>query len=135
VLIDFNDRFQKLLHDFFANMRNQAALADTVSAMGDLYDEVLAKSDKLGDPPNDKGGDGDAEAEDFAKSASRQFHEIASSIRTAKTDTDIQAQVTKLGDLSERMVAKGAELKKKYPNPELDQAKKAVPGCGDLPGS
>jgi hypothetical protein len=135
ILIDFNDRFQKLLHDFAANNRNQTALADTVSAMGDLYDELLVKSQKLGDPPNHEGVAGDEEAEAAMKSAVSQFHDIASSIRAAKTDSDIAAAVDRLTDTATRMATQGAELKKKYPTPELDRAMKAIPGCNNTPGA
>lgn len=134
LMADFNDRFQKLLHDFTANIRNQTAEADTVDAFGDLYDEMSVKSKKLGDPPNGEGVGGDAEAEAVMKSVVAQFHDIASSIRAAKTDSDLQAAVAKVPDLSERMVKQGAEMKTKYPTPQLDQARKAVPGCSELFG-
>ena len=132
LMADFNDRFQRLLHDFAANSRSQTALADTVDAFGDLYDDMWVKSKKLGDPPNGEGVD--AEAEAVAKSAVAQFHDIALSIRAAKTDNDLQAAVAKVPDLAERMVKQGAEMKTKYPTPELDQARKAVPGCSELFG-
>ena len=134
LMTDFNDRFQKLLHDYTANSRNQTALADTVDAFGNLYDDMWVKSEKLGDPPNGEGVGGDAEAQAVAKSAVSQFHDIASSIRAAKTDTHLQAAVAKVPDLAQRMVKQGAEMKKKYPTPELDQARKAVPGCSELFG-
>jgi hypothetical protein len=135
MLADFRDQFQKLVHDFVANIRNQPAMADTVSAMGDLYQGMITKTDELGDPPNGEGVGGDAEARAAVESASAQFHDIASSIRAAKTDTEIQAAIARVQHLSEQMVKQGADLKKKYPTPEIDKAKQAVPGCSDSPGA
>jgi len=133
MLIDFKTRFQKLTQDLMANIHNQTALADTVSAMADLYDEMLAKGKKLGDAPNGENvGD---EATEEVKSVVNQLRDIASSIRTAKTDGDIQAALSKFQDVVEQAAKQGAELKKKYPTPEIDRAKKAIPGCSDEPAA
>ena len=133
ILIDFKGQLQQLTHDLMSNLHNQAALADTVSAMADLYDEMLAKSEKLGDAPNGENvGD---EATDAVKSVAKQLHDIASSIRTAKTDSDIQVALSKFQDVVEGSAKQGAELKKKYQTPEIDRAKQAIPGCSDELGA
>ncbi|HEX5145021.1 MAG TPA: hypothetical protein VFW21_14245, partial [Mycobacterium sp.] len=134
LMADYTDHFQKLLHDFTANMRNQAALADTVAAFGDAQQDMLAKSDALGDPPNGEGVAGDAEAKALTKSAVQQFHDLASSIRVAETEADIRTGVSKVTDLAVRLGQQGAELKKKYPTPELEKARMAIPGCSELFG-
>jgi hypothetical protein len=134
MMADFNDRLQKLLHDFVINSSNQPALGDTVSAIADLLDHQRTESAKLGDPPNGEGVAGNAESEAAVESAIQQFRALAASIRTAKTEADLQAAVAKVPDIAAEMAKQAAEVLAKYPTPELKQARKAVPGCSALFG-
>ena len=138
-MADFNGKFQKLLHEYTVNAvnanksaANQTALADTVDAIGNLYDDFRVKSKELGDSPTGEDRGDDAEA--VVKTAIAQFHDIASSIRVATTASDLEAAAAKIPQLAERMVKQGAEMKAKNPTPKLDEARKAVPGCSELFG-
>jgi len=55
ITVDFKDRLGRLTRDFATNAKDQTALAATVQDIADLYDELIAKDNELGDPPNGEG--------------------------------------------------------------------------------
>ena len=55
--------------------------------------------------------------------------------KTQVWPSDIQAALSKLQSVVERAAKPAAKLKKKYPSPKIDRARKAIPGCSDEPGA
>jgi hypothetical protein len=133
ILVDFKDRMGSLTRDFANNVHDQSALADTVEEMSKLYHELLAKSDELGEPPNGEGADGDDEVDRAARALADNLHAIAGDIRNAKSDAEVQSAVAHLNDEVLKSVRVAKDWKKQHPTPELDRAKKAIPGCADEP--
>jgi hypothetical protein len=133
IVADFKDRLGHLTRDFATNAKDQTALADTVQKMADLYDEVMKKDDGLGDPPNGEGtGDGD-ELEKATRSLIDELHGVASDFRSAKSNADIQAAISRMNNAIAKSMTTAAEWKKNHPTPEIDRLEKAYPGCSDEP--
>jgi hypothetical protein len=134
ITVDFKDRLGHLTRDFATNAKDPTALADTVEQIADLYDELIAKGDELGDPPNGEGTDDGDEVERAGRSLVDELHGVATDIRTAKSDDDLQAGMTRMNNAIVKSTTTAAEWQKKHPTPELDRLKKAYPGCSDEPG-
>lgn len=133
ITVDFKDRLGVLTRDFATKFKNRAALADTVQAMSDLYEEVLVKSEELGDPPNGEGTDDGGEVEQAARTLVVELDKAATDIRGATTDDEVQAAIGRMNDTILKSANIAAEFKKNQPTPELDELKKAHPGCSDEP--
>jgi methyl-accepting chemotaxis protein len=134
ITVDFNDRLGRLTHDFATNAKNQNALAGTVQDMADLYDELIIKSDELGDSPNGEGTGDDAEVEQAVKSLATELRAVSTDIRDAKSNGEVKAAISRMNDAIVKSTATAADWQKKHPTPELDRLKKAIPGCSDTPG-
>jgi PBP1b-binding outer membrane lipoprotein LpoB len=131
ILIDYQNRLAQLTHDLMTNANNQAALADTVSGIAKLNDEMIAKDHALGDAPNgEKVGD---EVEQATRSLVNDLNNVASDVRTAKTDEDLSTALAHFNEVLQRAAQQGAKFKQKYPTPQLDRAKQKIPGCSDEP--
>jgi len=133
ITVDFKDRLGRLTRDFATNAKDQTALAATVQDIADLYDELIAKDNELGDPPNGEGTSDSDEVERAARSLADELHKVATDIRTAKTDDDVQAAIARMNDAIVKSTTTAAEWKKKHPTPEIDRLEKAYPGCSDEP--
>jgi methyl-accepting chemotaxis protein len=133
ITVDFKDRLGRLTRDFATNVNDQTAMADTVQHIADLYDEVIAKDHELGDPPNGEGTSDSDEVERAARSLVDALHKVATDIRTAKTNEDVQAAIARMNDAIVKSTTTAAEWKKKHPTPEIDRLQKAYPGCSVQP--
>ena len=133
ITVDFKDRLGRLTRDFATNAKDQSALADTVQNIANLYDELIAKDNELGDPPNGEGTADSNEVERAARSLAHELHGVATDIRTAKTNDDVQTAITRMNNAIVKSTTTAAEWKKKHPTPELDRLEKAYPGCSDEP--
>jgi hypothetical protein len=133
IIVDFKDRLGRLTRDFATNAKDQTALADTVQHIADLYDELIAKDHELGDPPNGEGTSDSDEVERAARSLVDELHKVATDIRSAKTNDDVQAAIARMNDAIVESTTTAAEWKKKHPTPEIDRLEKAYPGCSDEP--
>lgn len=133
IIVEFKDQLGRLTRDFATNAKDQTALADTVQDMAELYDELIAKSNELGEPPNGEGTADSDEVERAARSLADELHGVAVDIRTAKANDDVQAAIARMNDAIVKSTTTAAEWKKKHPTPELDRLKQEYPGCSDEP--
>lgn len=131
LLVDFNDRMAHLTRDLATKSKDQAALADTVQRMADLYHELIVKSEELGDSPNGEGKDDSGEVEQAARSLADTLDEVATDIRNAKNNDEAQAAIGRMNDAIVESMTTAAEWEKTHPTPELDRLKEAYPGCSD----
>jgi hypothetical protein len=133
ITVDFNDRFGHLTRDFADKFGDQTALAATVRDIAILYEEVIAKAEELGDPPNGEGVGGEEEVEQAARSLVGELHAVASDIESASTEDDVRAAINRMNNAIVESANAAAEWKNEHPTPELDSLKKAHAGCSDEP--
>lgn len=133
IVVDLRNRLAGLTRDLVDNSKDQAALADTVQDIANAYDENIAKGKQLGDPPNGEGTGDDAEVEQAAKNLSDVLGQVATDIRTAKTNAEVQAAMAHMNDTILKSTTVAADYKRAHPTPEIDRLEKAIPGCSDAP--
>jgi methyl-accepting chemotaxis protein len=132
ILVDFRDQMGQLTKEFAINIRDQAAMADTVQKIADLFRDTQLKADELGDAPNGEGTGGD-EVEQAMRTLVDQLDKIANEMRAANSDQEVQAAVGRMNHAIMKAMTTAADWKKSHPTPELDRAKAAIPGCSDEP--
>jgi hypothetical protein len=124
-----DQRLSELGRDFLNSVAHPSALADAASGIAQSFKDGAAKTQELGDPPNGEGKGGATAAADMMRSVAKQVEQIAAETRTAQTHDEIMVD---LGKFNQTMSDTGpmlAELKAKYPTPELDKVEKDIPGC------
>jgi hypothetical protein len=129
--MDFQVKVEPLLRDLSASGAHPSSAADTLSSMSKLLDDAAAKVEELGDPPNGEGEGGAKAGADMIRSMAKDYDRLATAIRTAETDDELEAAFDEAQQVFSRFGPLLREYQQKYPTPELDEAEKAIPGCTD----
>ncbi|MFI9503372.1 hypothetical protein [Nocardia sp. NPDC052566] len=121
--------FRKLLEKAIVP-NGQPALADAIDGFARLLDDLAVKNEEFGDPPNGEGaGRAKALADDQRRTA-REVRSIAEATRTTES-ANVKQMLTDLKQTLLGGATRETEVLQKYPTPELDSAKRAIPGCVD----
>jgi hypothetical protein len=118
-----------LEQELMNNMSQPSLLADSVSRIAQLYRDLAAKTDELGDPPNGEGKGGASAGAEVLRSFAKQIEQISADIRSTKTRDDLAVNFNKYSQTLSNVGPTIHEFKAKYSAPELEKVEKGIPGC------
>ncbi|MGW6730723.1 hypothetical protein ACWF9G_32895 [Nocardia sp. NPDC055029] len=129
-------RYQARMHELARRIlestgpATQTQLADVATEMARLFDELAEESEELGEPPN---GETTGNAEEVLAATRQTATELADSatrLRSATSAAELTAALDGFQQVLARGGTRGRELRQQEaPTPELDEARKAIPGC------
>lgn len=124
-----DQRLNALGQDFLNSVAHPSALADAASGMAQIFNDIAAKTQELGDPPNGEGKGGATAAAEMMRSVAKQVEQVAAETRTAQTHDEIMVDLKRFNQTMDNTGPMLAELKAKYPTPQMDKVEKGIPGC------
>ncbi|MFD6393814.1 hypothetical protein [Nocardia sp. NPDC060259] len=131
-------RYQARTHELVrriletAGPATQTRLADIAAEMARLFDELAEESEKLGEPPNGETTGNAKQALAEMRQTSTELADSATRFRSATSADELTAALDNFQQVLTRAGTRGRELRQQEAStPELDEARKAIPGCED----
>lgn len=129
-------RYQARMHELARRMlestgpSTQTQLTDIAAEMSRLFVELADESEKLGEPPNGETTGNAQEALAATRQTATELADSATRLRSATSAAELTVALDDFQQVLARAGMRGTELRQQQaPTPELDEARKAVPGC------